>query len=239
MVQVSAPPELDTQPSPDDLAPRAPWHRTVIIAGLAVTLLLVGAIAGLLFTLPGQTPAPPTADSVDVGFAQDMSVHHQQAVEMASWERDHTSDPKLKLLASDIEATQEGQVGQMQGWLELWGAPVLPVGGYMAWMAAAPAHDGMAAMGGTGGPVATMPGMATDDELRAFRATTGTQLDVTFLQLMIRHHVGGSSMLTYAAQRAEVAQVRNLASQMLSSQASEVEYMKQLLAARGGTLLPS
>ena len=44
----------------------------------------------------------PTADSVDVGFAQDMSVHHQQAVQMASWERDHTTDPALKQLAFDI-----------------------------------------------------------------------------------------------------------------------------------------
>jgi uncharacterized protein (DUF305 family) len=35
-----------------------------------------------------------------------------------------------------------------------------------------------------------------------------------------------------------VPQVRNLASQMLASQTSESEYMKQLLAARGGTPLP-
>ncbi|OLT18209.1 hypothetical protein BJF78_12310 [Pseudonocardia sp. CNS-139] len=51
-----------------------------------------------------------------------MTVHHQQAVEMASWERDHTTDPVLAQLASDIEATQTGQIGRMQGWLELWGA---------------------------------------------------------------------------------------------------------------------
>ena len=64
----------------------------------------------------------PAADSVDVGFAQDMTVHHQQAVQMASWERDHTTDPELKQLAADIEATQTSQIGRMQGWLELWGA---------------------------------------------------------------------------------------------------------------------
>ena len=58
---------------------------------------------------------------MDVGFAQDMSVHHQQAVQMASWERDHTTDPALKQLAFDIETTQLQQIGRMQGWLGLWG----------------------------------------------------------------------------------------------------------------------
>ena len=218
---------------------RAPWHRHVVIGGLALTLLLVGAIIGLLVNLPGQAPAAPAADSVDVGFAQDMSVHHQQAVQMASWERDHTTDPVLRLLASDIEATQSGQVGRMQGWLELWGARALPLGGYMAWMAGPTGHADMGAPADPAGGVTAMPGMATDADLRALRAATGKDLDVLFLQLMIRHHIGGTSMLTYAQQHAEFPQVRNLASQILSSQTSETAYMKQLLAARGGTPLPS
>ncbi len=84
-----------------------------------------------------------------------------------------------------------------------------------------------------------MPGMASSDELRAMRAATGHDLDVLFLQLMLRHHQGGASMLGYAAQHASVPEVRNLAAQMLSSQGSEIEYMRSLLAERGGTPLPS
>ena len=45
-------------------------------------------------------------------------------------------------------------------------------------------------------------------------------------------------MLQYASEHASVPEVRNLAAQMLSSQTSESEYLKQLLAARGGTPLP-
>ena len=126
----------------------------------------------------------------------------------------------------------------MQGWLALWGAATdSPGGQHMAWMSSdADSHShGMTA---SSGAVDTMPGMATSDQLRALRAATGPPLDVLFLQLMLRHHEGGVIMLQYAVDHASVPTVRNLASQMLASQVSESDYMKQLLAARGGTPLP-
>jgi uncharacterized protein (DUF305 family) len=194
---------------------RRGWASPAIALLAAVGLLLLGAAAGLLVGLPGSSSSSvPAADSVDVGFAQDMSEHHQQAVQMASWERDHTTDPALKQLAFDIETTQLQQIGQMQGWLGLWGAAAdAPDGKHMAWM-------------------------ASSDQLRALRASSGPSLDVLFLQLMLRHHQGGVVMLQYAADHASVPEVRNLAAQMLSSQTSESEYLTQLLAARGGTPLP-
>jgi len=215
---------------------RRGWVRPLLAVLAAVALLLLGAAVGLLVGLPGSSATSvPGADSVDVGFAQDMSEHHQQAVQMASWERDHTTDPALKQLAFDIETTQLQQIGQMQGWLALWGAPTDPPGGkHMAWMASSDhAH-----MAGSAGGVDTMPGMASSDQLRALRAATGPQLDVLFLQLMLRHHQGGVAMLQYGTDHASVPEVRNLAAQMLSAQTSESEYMTQLLSARGGTPLP-
>jgi uncharacterized protein (DUF305 family) len=202
----------------------------------AVGLLLLGAAAGLLVGLPGSSAtSAPGADSVDVGFAQDMSQHHQQAVQMASWERDHTTDPALKQLAFDIETTQLQQIGQMQGWLALWGAAADPPGGrHMAWMA----DEGHTHVSASSAGVDVMPGMATADQLRALRAASGPQLDVLFLQLMLRHHQGGVEMLRYGADHASVPEVRNLAAQMLSAQTSESDYLGQLLAARGGTPLP-
>ncbi len=232
---------------PTDRDPAAPgsvptdrprWVRIFVAAGVALGLVLIGAAGGLLLGRPAATSPAPTVDSVDVGFAQDMTVHHQQAVQMASWERDHTSDPVLQQLAADIEATQTAQIGRMQGWLELWGAGALPVGGHMRWMAAAAEHDGHGASVPPAGGVPIMPGMARTEELSALRAATGTQLDVLFLQLMLRHHEGGEGMLSYGAEHAELPQVRNLARQMLTAQSSESEYLRQLLAARGGTPLP-
>jgi uncharacterized protein (DUF305 family) len=212
---------LEAPPAPP--AERRGWARPLIAVLAAVGLLLFGAAAGLLIGLPGSSAtSTPTADSVDVGFAQDMSVHHQQAVQMASWERDHTTDPALKQLAFDIETTQLQQIGRMQGWLGLWGmASEAPGGKHMAWMADDAHSHSM-----------------TSDQLRSLRAASGEQMDVLFLQLMLRHHEGGVLMLQYASEHASVPEVRNLAAQMLSSQTSESEYLKQLLAARGGTPLP-
>jgi uncharacterized protein (DUF305 family) len=216
--------------------PTARWVRPFVVIAAVIGLLLLGGAGGLLLGLPNATPTTPAPTAVDIGFAQDMSVHHQQAVEMASWERDHTSDPVLGQLAADIEATQTAQIGRMQGWLELWGAPSLPVGGYMGWMTERATHDHDGAA--PGAPVAVMPGMASADELKALRAATGPQLDVMFLQLMLRHHQGGATMLSYGAQYAAVPQVQNLARQMLTSQTAESQYLGQLLAQRGGTPLP-
>ncbi|MGH3568702.1 MAG: DUF305 domain-containing protein [Pseudonocardia sp.] len=212
---------------------RPPWPRILVVIAGSLALLLLGAAAGLLVGLPGA-PAEPAADSVDVGFAQDMSVHHEQAVQMASWARDHSTDPAVRGLAFDIESTQIAQIGRMQGWLALWDAAPLPTGGHMAWMSDVTGHDHDL----TGGGVATMPGMASTEELGSLRATTGAELDVRFLQLMLRHHEGGTTMLAYGAQHAAVPQVRNLAAQMASSQAAESEYLRQLLVGRGGTPLP-
>jgi uncharacterized protein (DUF305 family) len=227
--------ELQTRP-PAVEAREPRWVRPFVIVAAALVLLLVGATGGLLIGRSG-VPEVPAADSVDVGFLQDMSVHHQQAVEMASWERDHTADPQLRQLAYDIESTQTGQIGRMQGWLELWGASAQPVGrAYMTWMAGSPtgAHDHAVTASG----VATMPGMANAEELKKLRASTGKDLDVLFLQLMLRHHEGGAEMLSYAATNASQEPVRNLAAQMLSSQTAEASYLTQLLSARGGTPLP-
>jgi uncharacterized protein (DUF305 family) len=77
---------------------------------------------------------PPANDSPQAGFARDMMVHHSQAVQMAEIIRDKIQSEQMTLLAAEIPLTQQGQVGIMQGWLEVWG---LPIGGFepaMAWM---------------------------------------------------------------------------------------------------------
>jgi uncharacterized protein (DUF305 family) len=225
-------------------ASRPAWVRYVVLAGAAVALLLLGAAGGLLIGLPGSTSASvPAADSVDVGFAQDMTVHHEQAVEMAGWERDHTADPRLRQLAYDIESGQSRQIGHMQGWLALWEASALPTGRYMRWMTHGDdsMHSGMSGMSGvsSGAGVDRMPGMASEEELKRLRGSSGRAMDVLFLQLMLRHHQGGTGMLSYAAQYASVPDVRTLAGQMLAAQTAEADYLKQLLSDLGGAPLPA
>jgi uncharacterized protein (DUF305 family) len=216
--------------------------RILVIAAAALVLLLVGAAVGMLVTLSRTgSSAPPDAQSVDVGFAQDMRVHHLQAVTMAGLERDRTTDPVLRGIAFDIESTQLTQLSEMAGWLTVWGQPDLTAPGakHMGWMSEGGRHEHSDGAGGrTTGPVDRMPGMATTAEINELRKLTGKELDVRFLQLMLRHHEGGLEMAQYAAEHASEGYVRNLAQKVVSSQDNEIRLMTQYLAERGAKPLP-
>jgi uncharacterized protein (DUF305 family) len=199
----------------------------VLAAVVALCLLAAGG-AVVLITGVGST-RPPAESSADAGFARDMSAHHAQAVEMAQVVRDRGSDPALRLLAYDIETTQLSQIGQMRGWLQSWGLTPESDQPRMTWMS------------GHGHAVPTdglMPGMATTAELDRLKSLTGRQLDVYFLQLMIRHHRGGLEMAQEGAEHASLGYVRDLASKTAGSQQAAVVTMEQLLRERGGQPLP-
>jgi uncharacterized protein (DUF305 family) len=206
-------PTHDVDSPADDFAPsgRNGWPLLLV----ALVALLLGGLGGYWL----GRDAAPAADSVDVGFARDMSVHHEQAVQMAALAYDRSDDPAVRLLAFDILTTQQGQIGIMSGWLDAWGVPWTTTGPRMAWM-------GMPVKG-------LMPGMATAEQLDTLRAAEGAAADVVFLQLMIPHHVGGVNMATEAAVHAERASVRQLATTMAEAQTSEIAYMNELLVAKG------
>ncbi|MBA0125218.1 DUF305 domain-containing protein [Haloechinothrix sp. YIM 98757] len=216
------------------------WPRVVIFAGVALALLLVGATAGLLLGRAEllSEPSTPEPGAVDVGFAQDMSVHHHQAVTMGNWVRDHSTDPRVRQLGFDIASAQLGEAGTMEGWLTLWDEPLAAPGAYMTWMDDGEHGHGQASSGGDDETEAPMPGMATSDELARMRSLSGTELDVYFLQLMHRHHLGGVDMAEYTVDNAEIPAVRRLAQSMLDVQGAEVEIMENMLADRDAEPLP-
>jgi uncharacterized protein (DUF305 family) len=178
----------------------------------------------------------PTADSVDAGFARDMSRHHLQGVEMANLALERSADDEVRRLAFDISSTQTNQAGRMEGWLSLWGLQSSG-GDVMAWMGSDGGHAGHDT--GEMGTGVLMPGMATEDELAALRELSGTAFDVEFLRLMIRHHQGGLDMAVHAAEHAEVDAVGRLAATIRDSQTAETTTMTVLLTERGGTALPA
>jgi len=205
--------------------------RIALMAVIAVGLVLLGG--GLAVALGIGRTDTPGADSVEAGFARDMSRHHLQGVEMANMVADRSEDPEVRQIAFDISATQTGQAGRMQGWLALWGVPQSG-GDTMAWMTEGGSHDhGMTMDGGL------MPGMATEDELANLRELRGTAFDVEFLRLMIRHHQGGFEMAEYTVEHADVPAVRDLAQAIAKAQSAETRTMATMLTARGGTPLPA
>jgi len=212
--------------------------RTLVIGAAVLAVLLLGAAVGLLVKIPGSTTSSaPASGSVDVGFCQDMAMHHLQGNQMANNARDRSTDPEIRQLAFDIASTQLEQVGRMKGWLMLWNEHEQNMSGvYMAWMNDAGIHGHGATTATPGKPL--MPGMATTEELTKLRQLSGRDFDVFFLQLMLRHHTGGAPMADYASTRAGQSVVRVLADNMLKSQTSETELMKDYLAKRGAAPLP-
>ena len=213
-------------------APRGRGLRAALLAVIAVALVVLGG--ALAVGLGIGREATPTAGSVDAGFSRDMAVHHRQGVEMANLALDRSSDPEIRQIAFDISSTQTNQAGQMEGWLALWGLP-RSGGEHMAWMGGGHSGHDMSAMDDG----ALMPGMATEAELADLRSLTGTEFDVAFLRLMVRHHQGGYDMAQYAAENAAEPAVRTLARSIAETQTAEVTTMVRMLTARGGTPLPA
>jgi uncharacterized protein (DUF305 family) len=207
---------VETEPSP--LEPPAPRPRPGVpflpAIFLAAALLFFGVVAGTWWANREATPGP-----VDVGFYDDMTTHHLQAIKMANiYERNGTNDD-LRSRALEIEFEQTGDVRVMQDALATWnktGSPDVA----MEWM-------------GTPVPTDQMPGLATPQELTQLEAARGLQLDDLFSRLMIQHHAGGIHMAAHAAASARLGKVRDLATAMAQNQQREIDELNHVRQSLG------
>ncbi|MCD9874312.1 DUF305 domain-containing protein [Streptomyces guryensis] len=202
-------------------------HIGWIAGAAAAALVAAGAITYAVAEDNGADPgaSTPSADSADAGFARDMAVHHQQAVEMSYIVRDRTKNAEVRRLAYDIAQTQANQRGMLLGWLDLWGLPKVSADPPMTWM-------GMGDMA-SGKDGALMPGMATNTELTKLGTLSGRQAEVFYLQLMTDHHKGGIHMAEGCVAKCGVGVEKSLAQGMVDAQQSEIKLMADMLKERG------
>lgn len=178
------------------------------------------AIAALLAFIATRSPFPSDG-SVDAGFARDMSAHHSQAVEMAMIAQLRTDDPQIRLLAQDIALTQQAQIGQMSGWLQVWGLATTGSEAPMTWM---------------GQPTeGLMPGMATSEQVDALNTLPVAEMNVSFLRLMIVHHQAGVAMAQAALDRGVGDEGHLLANAIIAGQQAEIEQMNAMLTRLGSS----
>ncbi|WP_211267260.1 DUF305 domain-containing protein [Nonomuraea candida] len=194
-------------------------------------VLVLAAAAFLLFGRDGT----PGDTSAEAGFARDMATHHAQAVDMAFTIRDKDPAREIRSLAFDIINTQANQRGMFQGWLQQWGLNQATDQPAMAWMSG----HGHGATPGAAATPGVMPGMATPEELARLREARGTQAEVLFLQLMIRHHEGGVEMAEGLLKLSTRNEVVSMARKIVDGQSGEIKLMTELLAQRGAQPLPS
>ncbi|CAM5422172.1 hypothetical protein SAVIM338S_02330 [Streptomyces avidinii] len=233
--------------------------RTYWVAGSAVGLALLFAVGATVAAASadgdgsgsasgsggsaGTSSRAPGLYSADAGFARDMAVHHQQAVEMSFIVRDRTQDEAVRSLAYDIANTQANQRGMLLGWLDLWGLPKVVAGEPpMTWMGTGDHGSDGHGEDGTGGhdmggvvtkPGALMPGMATKEELARLGSAGGRDAEVLYLQLMTEHHKGGVAMARGCAAECGTPAERALAQGMVAAQQSELALMADMLKQRG------
>ncbi|WBB74746.1 DUF305 domain-containing protein [Micromonospora sp. WMMD1128] len=215
--------EFDEVPATDDEGGRAPARRygLLVVAAAVVVGLLLGYAGGLL------TPAltRPGDNSAEAGFARDMTTHHNQAVAMGLLAFGQGQDAEVRQVGVDIATGQQGEIGTMQTWLRSWNLD--PTGGQppMAWMpgGAELVKDGL------------MPGMATPEEMAKLKAASGREFDVMFLNMMIRHHIGGVHMIDGILDEGHDDDVRAVAQVMKNTQQNDLANLNAALKRLGGT----
>jgi uncharacterized protein (DUF305 family) len=191
------------------------WQNPVNIIVIAVATAL---IAGMIGWLVGHSANEVASSDVDVGFLQDMRVHHEQAVLMSDIFLSRPEiDDQLVPVAQSIQFGQSIEIGIMLQLLRDMGAPTeSDEGQAMAWMGMAPTDD------------EHMPGLATDEQLAELRAAKGSQANDLFIDLMVAHHTAGIDMANYAAEHGKNDDVRTYASAWAGSQTEEIAELEAL-----------
>jgi uncharacterized protein (DUF305 family) len=193
----------------------APTHgwTTLKVVGLVAAVGFVAVLIAL--ALQSRFDGEPE-DSVDVGFMRDMISHHEQAIQLGLLGVANTEEPGVNHFAQESIVAQQWEIGYMTALLEDWGYDT-----------GATDRDAMVWMD-MPTSLAEMPGMATDEQMAAFRQMSGAEADAEFLRLMAAHHQGGLHMAEEARDRANDPRVVALATRMAKNQEREIaEYQRQ------------
>lgn len=192
------------------------WQHPMNIVTLVVTAAL---LAGMIGWMVGDGRSRPQYNAVDVGFLQDMRIHHEQAVYMGFLFRElPDTEVGLDVVAGSIVMGQSQDIGRIVQLLREFGEPEAadlsaPV---MTWMGMSVAAD-------------QMPGLATEAELDQLERSSGTAADQLFGRLMIAHHEAGIHMAEYAIDHGRNDEVRAMAQSMAEGQRSEIAELQREL----------
>lgn len=202
---------------------------TISAAAIAAAITLAGCStgsgSGSSESMPGmnhgssEMPSAPATSAAasaefndaDTMFAQMMIPHHAQAVAMSDMILGKEGIPApVTDLATKIKAAQGPEIEQMTGWLQSWGQPTeMPTD--------MPADH-------------SMSGMMGEEDMAKLEAAQGTEAAKLFLTQMIAHHEGAVMMAKTETTDGKNAEAVQLSKQIVSTQETEIQEMKDLLA---------
>lgn len=156
-----------------------------------------------------QRAEDDSPNSADVRYARMMIEHHAQALVMTELAPDRAESKKIVKLAERIGAAQGPEIEAMKAWLK--------------------SHDKAERDEGHAHDHATMPGMATQAQLKQLSAADGAAFDQLFLTLMITHHQGAITMATEVKGEGNNLVVEEMADDVVAQQTSEISRMRDLI----------
>jgi uncharacterized protein (DUF305 family) len=160
--------------------------------------------------------------AADIHFMSGMIAHHAQAITMARLAPTNGAAPSVRTLCDRIINAQTDEIRLMQMWLRDRRQPVPD-----------PNPAGMTMMMDGMQHTMLMPGMLTEEQMKALAAAKGGEFDRLFLTGMIQHHRGAITMVkelssTYGAAQDEL--VAKFAQDVNADQGTEIVRMQQMLA---------
>jgi uncharacterized protein (DUF305 family) len=149
--------------------------------------------------MPGMDHGAANSDApYDAQFIDSMVIHHEGAIEMANQALQRAEHAELKTLAEDIIRAQTTEIAQLQTWRSEWYPELAPTQGM---------------------------GMSMGD--MEISTDTGKSFDERFIEAMIGHHEGAIAMAKDAQQKAEKAEIKTLAQNIITAQEEEISQMRQ------------
>lgn len=211
--------------------------RLIASAIVVVSLVALGGLAYQKVQKAQAAQIAKTATPIDIGFAQFMSVHHQQAIWMAQLMLDGRPT-RLSALAKSILYNQLIEIGEMRGWLSLWQQPLMPNTQSMSWMLLGdtpPDPELTRYLLACEKSPTGMLGIATNEDLNLLRTLSGRARDEHFLKLMLVHHEGSLPMAKFAAGQSKIPAVKNLAMRVGLDQSKEIGLIQRMINALAAT----
>lgn len=211
-------------------------QKTYTILAVIIIIIVVGGVVAAYFMNRANAPASNSMNSMDHSmhestapsesetykkyaalkgeaydkeFLANMIVHHESAMNMGEMALAAAQHQEIKDLATNINASQGKEVGDMRKWQTAWGYP-------------ATSGHSMTDMENAGH---SMEGM--EDMNAALVGLSGEAFDKKFLELMIEHHQGAIDMAKPAATNASHQEVKDLAQAIIAAQTKEINQMMQ------------
>ncbi len=155
----------------------------------------------VLLALAACSPEKREAD-FGLRFIDNMTVHHQSAIDMSRAAEPKLTHPETRELARQIISDQGKEINQMEAWRDQW------------------------YKGDPSAKSDKIPGMEMD-----MQHQMGGDPDISFIEMMIPHHQGAIEMAKEALQQATRPEIKQLAQNVVNTQQAEIQKMNEWKAA--------